>query len=134
MAVENRGRVMGERGSAGCQKRRQVARQSHSRFGGEEFAMILANADLDTAMMIAERVRTTIMGGEMKRRSTGENLGKLTVSIGVAAFQDTEGARSLIKRADGCLYEAKRTGRNRVVTAGPNLRPEETQPARAATG
>jgi len=94
-----------------------------ARFGGEEFAMILANADLDTAMMIAERVRITIMGREMKRRSTGETLGKLTVSIGVASHREIESARTLIKRADACLYEAKRTGRNRTCS----------EPARSAT-
>jgi diguanylate cyclase len=85
-----------------------------ARFGGEEFAMILANADLDTALMVAERVRVKIMGREMKRRSTGENLGTITVSIGAATYRTNEDPRNLIKRADACLYEAKATGRNKT--------------------
>ncbi len=85
-----------------------------ARFGGEEFAMLLANADLDTAIKVAERVRTKVMGREMKRRSTGENLGTITVSIGVATYRTNEDPRNLIKRADACLYEAKATGRNKT--------------------
>lgn len=85
-----------------------------ARFGGEEFAMVLANADLDTAVVVAERVRTKIMGREMKRRSTGENLGTITVSVGVASYRTNEDPRNLIKRADACLYEAKATGRNKT--------------------
>jgi diguanylate cyclase len=85
-----------------------------ARFGGEEYAMLLSNADLDAAISIAERVRTTIMGREMKRRSTGENLGKITVSVGAATYRIGEDPRNLIKRADACLYEAKATGRNKT--------------------
>jgi diguanylate cyclase len=85
-----------------------------ARFGGEEFAMVLSNADLDTAVMVAERVRTKVMGREMKRRSTGENLGTITVSVGVASYRTNEDPRNLIKRADACLYEAKATGRNKT--------------------
>jgi diguanylate cyclase len=85
-----------------------------ARFGGEEFAMVLSGADLDNAVMVAERVRIKIMGREMKRRSTGENLGTITVSIGVATHRANEDPRNLIKRADACLYEAKATGRNKT--------------------
>jgi len=85
-----------------------------ARFGGEEFAMILANADTDTAIAVGERIRTRIMAREMKRRSTGENLGTITVSVGVATYGNNESARTLVTRADACLYEAKRTGRNRT--------------------
>jgi diguanylate cyclase len=85
-----------------------------ARFGGEEFVMILANADMETAFGVAERIRTRIMAREMKRRSTGENLGTITVSVGVATYGNNESARTLVTRADACLYEAKRTGRNRT--------------------
>ena len=93
-----------------------------ARFGGEEFAMVLANADLDTAVVVAERVRTKIMGREMKRRSTGENLGTITVSVGVASYRTNEDPRNLIKRADACLYEAKATGRNKTCSETPTAR------------
>jgi diguanylate cyclase len=55
------------------------------------------------------------MTKELMKRSTGEHLGRVTVSIGVAAVQKGETSQSLIERADSCLYAAKRSGRNRVM-------------------
>ena len=52
---------------------------------------------------------------EFVKRSTGESLGKVTVSVGVATIREREDAASLVERADGCLYAAERAGRNRVV-------------------
>ena len=49
------------------------------------------------------------------KRSTGEHLGRVTVSIGVAVLRKGETAQGLIERADSCLYTAKRCGRNRVM-------------------
>jgi diguanylate cyclase len=56
------------------------------------------------------------MTKELKKRSTGENLGRITVSIGVAALRPGETPQALIERADSCLYAAKRSGRNRVIS------------------
>jgi diguanylate cyclase len=83
-----------------------------ARYGGEEFAVILPNTDLRGAVVVAEQVRRKIAGGELKRRSDGQTLGAITVSIGVASHQRGERSRSMIERADACLYEAKRAGRN----------------------
>ncbi|MDQ0469022.1 GGDEF domain-containing protein [Labrys wisconsinensis] len=86
-----------------------------ARYGGEEFAVILPGASLHAAVTAAEQIRRTVMSKELVKRSTGETLGRITISIGVATFQPTDSSASLIDRADACLYAAKRGGRNRVI-------------------
>jgi len=86
-----------------------------ARYGGEEFAIILPNTPLRAALTVADHVRRAVMTKELMKRSTGEHLGRVTVSIGVAAMNKGETAQSLIERADTCLYAAKRCGRNRVM-------------------
>jgi len=86
-----------------------------ARYGGEEFAVILPATTLRAALTVADHVRRAVMTKELMKRSTGEHLGRVTVSIGVAAFKKGETAQSLIERADNCLYAAKRAGRNRVI-------------------
>jgi diguanylate cyclase len=86
-----------------------------ARYGGEEFAIILPNTVLHEAMTLAEHVRRTVMARELTKRSTGENLGHVTLSLGVAVLRPGDTPQSLIERADNCLYAAKRNGRNRVV-------------------
>lgn len=88
------------------------------RYGGEEFAVILPGATLDEAGMVAERIRQAIAQRRLVRRSTGERIDTLTISIGVAMFRAGDTALSLYDRADTCLYAAKRDGRNRVVREG----------------
>jgi diguanylate cyclase len=87
-----------------------------ARVGGEEFAAVLPGKDIRGAELMAERIRTSIMSREVLRRATGERLGRITVSIGVAQYQPSEGASALIGRADSHLLRAKQLGRNRVVT------------------
>jgi diguanylate cyclase len=60
------------------------------------------------------------------KRSTGEHLGRVTVSIGVASLRKTDTVQALIERTDACLYAAKRHGRNRVMS--------ETDPEIASGG
>src|SRR3954464_15109375 len=86
-----------------------------ARYGGEEFAVVLPGTKLRAALAVAEQIRRTVMTKELMKRSTGEHLGRVTVSIGVAVLQTGESGQSLIERADGCLYAAKRCGRNRVM-------------------
>jgi diguanylate cyclase len=102
-----------------------------ARYGGEEFAVILPSTSLLQALAVADHIRRTVMSKELMKRSTGENLGRVTISVGVASCLPGEHARSLIERADGCLYAAKRHGRNRVICeSDPELSlPAESQVA-----
>ncbi|MGQ0683339.1 GGDEF domain-containing protein [Bradyrhizobium sp.] len=88
-----------------------------ARFGGEEFGIVLPNAPLQQAVAVADQLRRSIMARELKKKSTGEVIGRITVSIGVATLLPYDSKESLLERADGYLYAAKRAGRNRVVGA-----------------
>jgi diguanylate cyclase len=87
-----------------------------ARFGGEEFAVILPGCDLQGASHVAEQVRKAVMSRELVKRSTGENLGRVTISIGVAAFRKEDTPNTMLERADNALYAAKRGGRNMVMS------------------
>jgi two-component system cell cycle response regulator len=86
------------------------------RMGGEEFVVILPETDLQVGFTVAERLRRNIAS---KPFNAGAKQGPLsiTVSIGVAAYETAaDTPASILKRADEALYEAKRAGRNRVVS------------------
>ena len=87
-----------------------------ARYGGEELAAVLPGAGLPACKEVAERVRRRISDAKLTRRTTGQEIGSVTVSIGVAQFRLGESAEALIERCDRGLYEAKSAGRNRVVT------------------
>jgi diguanylate cyclase len=89
-----------------------------ARYGGEEFAMILPATKLEDAVTVANQIREIVQGRELVKKSTGENLGKVTMSLGVSQFQIGDTPQTLIERADAALYAAKDQGRNRVVAAG----------------
>ena len=55
------------------------------------------------------------MTKELMKRSTGEHLGRVTISVGVATLHKSDSAQTFIERTDACLYSAKRHGRNRVM-------------------
>jgi diguanylate cyclase len=100
-----------------------------ARYGGEEFAVILPNTVARSAVTVADHVRRAVMTKELMKRSTGERLGRITVSVDVATLAKGDTPQSLIERADKCLYAAKRHGRNRVICESD---PEATAPAPAA--
>lgn len=81
-----------------------------SRYGGEEFIVILPNSTLEEAMPIAQRICDEIAQYAWPQR-------QVTVSIGVATYQNQEEIQDLIAQADMALYQAKAEGRNRVVPA-----------------
>jgi diguanylate cyclase len=97
-----------------------------ARYGGEEFVVALPNTALQSAITVAEHIRRAVMAKELVKRSTGERLGRVTLSLGAAVLRPGDSAQSLIERADKCLYAAKRQGRNRVVC--------ETDPEAGADG
>jgi diguanylate cyclase len=86
-----------------------------ARYGGEEFAAILPTTDHASGLHVAENVRLAIQAKELLKRSTNENLGRVTSSFGVASFREDDTVSTLIERADRCLYAAKARGRNCVV-------------------
>jgi diguanylate cyclase len=88
-----------------------------ARYGGEEFAVILPRTGIDNAARLAENIRERIASKPIVNRKTGEQLGRVQVSIGAAEFAWGEPVRSLVERADKALYQAKNTGRNRVVVS-----------------
>jgi diguanylate cyclase len=100
-----------------------------ARYGGEEFAVILPNTVMRSGVTVADHIRRAVMSKELMKRSTGEHLGRVTISIGVATLRPGDDAQSLIGRADACLYAAKRNGRNRVICESD---PEINAPAAAS--
>ncbi len=104
-----------------------------ARYGGEEFVIALPNTMLRSAITVADQIRRAVMGKELMKRSSGERLGRVTISIGVALLHPDDTAQSLIARADTCLYAAKHNGRNRVICeTDPEAAAEDKPPARVA--
>jgi diguanylate cyclase len=86
-----------------------------ARYGGEEFAVVLPNTALRAALTVGDHIRRAVMAKELMKRSTGEHLGRVTISVGVAVLRPDDTPQTLIERADACLYAAKRNGRNQVI-------------------
>ena len=81
------------------------------RYGGEEFVLLLNNADLEGARLFAERLRHEL---EWREHDLGEGTLKMTASFGVATLEAGEDGDALFAKADSALYRAKEGGRNRV--------------------
>ncbi|MBI5164169.1 MAG: diguanylate cyclase [Magnetospirillum sp.] len=96
-----------------------------SRYGGEEFAVVLPDARLDHAIAVGESIRRSVAGRKVTNRRTGQVLGQVTLSVGVAEYEFGESLGAFVHRADEALYFAKRTGRNRVANqrdlSGPGV-------------
>ncbi|MDH3451901.1 MAG: diguanylate cyclase, partial [Gammaproteobacteria bacterium] len=85
-----------------------------ARYGGEEFVMLLTDTDAAGAVSVANKLREVI--GRVRFHRSGEPV-EVTLSIGVAQLRQGDSLETLFERADKALYEAKRTGRDRVVSA-----------------
>jgi diguanylate cyclase (GGDEF)-like protein len=109
---------------------RSLAREARAtdlvaRYGGEEFAIVMPETDSPGAIAIAERIRVRVAKAVF---DTDQGPLRITMSLGVATFPDDAAKKAaLVERADGCLYHAKRHGRDRTIAAA-SLR----SPARAA--
>lgn len=86
-----------------------------ARYGGEEFSILLPGTTLENAHMLADRIRRAVEARRLKKRQSNEDLGVVTMSMGVAAFSSDDTTQSLIERADQSLYLAKQRGRNCVI-------------------
>lgn len=88
-----------------------------ARYGGEEFAIILRDTPITGAFSVAENLRKSIEKLRLKHVKTGQQIGQITISIGVASYRRGEAVEDLIHRCDKALYRAKSLGRNRTVLA-----------------
>jgi two-component system, cell cycle response regulator len=99
---------------SGCLKNFTRYHDIAARIGGEEFAVVAPNMDLEGLNKFAERIRRAV--AELVIQSGNVRL-KVTTSIGVAAWDGIEAPDNFYRRADRMLYQAKRQGRNRVCAA-----------------
>lgn len=88
-----------------------------ARYGGEEFAVLLPRTRVDQAVKLGDNLRQLISTRKLVKRQSGDELGRITISLGVAEYRPGEALSSFVQRADAALYEAKRKGRNCVVAA-----------------
>lgn len=95
-------------------------RDTAARYGGEEFVILLADAGLEAGLVVARQICDRLATHRLIKRGTGEPIGQITVSVGVAEHRTGETGTALVERADHALYAAKDAGRNRVCAAPPD--------------
>ncbi len=88
---------------------------SVSRFAGEQFSILLPDTAYKGAMILAEKIRDKLSKQTLSDSAEKIELGTVTASFGVAPYQYGESSEQLIRRADRCMHEAKRAGKNRVI-------------------
>jgi diguanylate cyclase len=86
-----------------------------ARWGGEEFVIVMPRHGADEAAAFAERFRLHVGTRTVRTRHSGQEIGRVTLSLGVAGLLAGDGAQQIIDRADSALYDAKADGRDRVV-------------------
>jgi diguanylate cyclase len=88
-----------------------------ARFGGEEFAILFPGESTGAVTTALETIREEVASRSLRRRSTNDELGAVTLSAGFAEHLPGETAACLLERADAALYASKRAGRNRITSA-----------------
>lgn len=101
---------------ASCIKSNIKGPDTAGRYGGEEFAVILPDTELEHAMSLGERIRHLVNARQLVKKATGESMGRISVSIGITECDSGEIAEDCYDRADQCMYAAKEAGRNQVAT------------------
>ncbi len=90
-------------------------RDTAARYGGEEFIVVLPQTRLAGAKNLGEQIRLELESKKWMHHRTGQPIGKVTASFGIAELRQGEICDDLVERADAKLYEAKAAGRNRVI-------------------
>lgn len=88
-----------------------------ARWGGEEFIALVAEADTDTSLTVADKLRKAVEEGQFPQQL------RVTISLGVALARRNDTSASIVKRADQAQYRAKQAGRNRVMMEAPEPPP-----------
>ncbi len=121
---DNYGHLFGDkviRSIAHILKANVKGKDTAARYGGEEFVVLLPETTLDDACKLAEKIRQTIAASRVRRADNRQEIGQITVSLGVAGYCPGEGASSFVERGDIALYTAKNQGRNRVGVAAAHV-------------
>jgi len=108
------------RATAEALKSKIKGQDSAARWGGEEFAVLLPETTRQGGRTVAEHIRQRIEGGKIRRLGTNEQIGGITISIGVAAYTSGISFLNLLEQADEALYVSKKTGRNKTTVHGQN--------------
>jgi diguanylate cyclase len=115
---------------ASCLAENTKGRDTAARYGGEEFGVVLRCTGLEGATRLANQIRGIVETKKLVKKSSGDILGAITISIGVAQFGPGEAGDAVIRRADACLYGAKHNGRNLVINqADPRMAALQTSAA-----
>lgn len=109
-------------------------RDTVARYGGEEFAILLTGAGLRAAEVVARQINEALSSKRLVTKGTAASFDHVTISGGVAQARPGEAAAALVERADAALYEAKRTGRNRVCVEAPAKAGNTTAAVASARG
>jgi diguanylate cyclase len=88
------------------------------RMGGEEFAVLLPETNINGAFSVAEHIRQAIENGKIRRQNSDEQIGGISISIGIASHTKGSTLEELLDQADKALYDSKQNGRNRTSIFG----------------
>ncbi|MEZ0246609.1 MAG: diguanylate cyclase [Methylophilaceae bacterium] len=105
------------RGVAEVLKANVKGRDAIARLGGEEFGVLLPDTSLSGAQVLADRIRLMVEKGRIRRQDGKDEVGGITISLGVAELNRDEDTVTFLNRADKALYFSKENGRNRVSIA-----------------